>query len=248
MYLLALSIGFIGSFHCIGMCGPIALTLPLNRSSLLNSFIGAILYNSGRIVTYAIIGILFGLLGQGFYMAGLQNMISVSIGIFLLIVLILSNKKWKLSSIIFSKLHLLQKIKAKLIQLFGKKSNTGLFLIGTLNGLLPCGLVYLGIAGAITSGNVFQSALFMVLFGLGTLPALLFINLLSGNISLTFRNKIKRMVPLAIGLMAVLLIFRGLNLGIPMISPEMSTKQIEIKQISGDTIRTTICVQDCCKE
>ena len=219
----AITLGFLGSFHCVGMCGPIALALPLNRNSLTSKISGAILYNVGRMLTYALLGLLFGLVGQSFVIAGYQQALSIAVGVLILLMVLFSSKisgKFKATALLHSAIG---KLKQKLSSLFKKSSYSSLFLIGVLNGLLPCGLVYLGIAGAIATGNGLQGSLFMAVFGLGTLPAMLTLALLGNAISVNFRNKINKAIPVFVVGMALLLILRGMNLGIPYISPEMSS-------------------------
>ncbi|MCX6297124.1 MAG: sulfite exporter TauE/SafE family protein [Bacteroidetes bacterium] len=219
----ALTLGFLGSFHCVGMCGPIALALPLNRESLFSRIFGALLYNFGRAFMYALFGGLFGLLGQSLVLAGYQQALSISIGVAILVVVLLPSSmtnKFKITAIIYS---YLGNIKQKLAVLFKKSNFSSLFFIGILNGLLPCGLVYLGIAGAIATGDGIQGSFFMFLFGLGTIPAMISLNLISSSISVNFRNKINKIVPVFVVFMALLLILRGLNLGIPYVSPKMSS-------------------------
>lgn len=219
----ALTLGFLGSFHCVGMCGPIALALPLNRSSFFSKFFGALLYNFGRALTYALMGGLFGLIGQSLVLAGYQKALSITLGVAILLMVLLPSSvvtRFRITSFIYS---YIGTVKQKLAILFQRSSYSSLFFIGTLNGLLPCGLVYLGIAGAIATGNSLQGSFFMFLFGLGTIPAMLSLTLLSSSISLNFRNKIRKAVPIFVVLMAVLLILRGLNLGIPYVSPVMSS-------------------------
>ena len=223
IFFAALTLGFLGSFHCVGMCGPIALALPLNRESLFTKITGAFLYNSGRVFTYALLGGLFGLIGQSIVIAGYQQILSITLGVIILIMVLLPNaiaNKFRFISFTFSHIG---RVKQKLKILFRKNSNSSLFFIGILNGLLPCGLIYLGIAGAIASGNLLQGSFFMAVFGLGTLPAMLSIALISGNISINFRKNISKAVPVFVVAMALLLILRGMNLGIPYVSPEMSS-------------------------
>jgi sulfite exporter TauE/SafE len=223
IFLTALALGFLGSFHCVGMCGPIALALPLNHDSWISKITGSLIYNSGRILTYAVLGGLFGLLGQSLVIAGYQQIVSITLGVAILIMVLLPNQvhsRYKLTSFIYS---YVGKLKQQLGLLFKKKSNSSLFFIGTLNGMLPCGLVYLGIAGAIASGNSLQGSIFMASFGLGTLPAMLVLSLLGNSLSVNLRNKIKKAVPVFVVAMALLLIVRGMNLGIPYLSPQMSS-------------------------
>lgn len=221
----AILLGFVGSFHCVGMCGPIALALPLNRDSLASKISGTLFYNAGRVLTYSLLGLLFGFVGEGFVIAGYQQAISIAMGITLLLVVLFSGKvssQFKITAFLHS---LVGRLKQKLSSLFKRKSSASLFLIGALNGLLPCGLVYLGIAGAIATGNSVHGSLFMALFGAGTLPAMLTLAFLGTAINVNARNKIKRVVPVFIAFMALLLILRGMNLGIPYISPEMSASK-----------------------
>jgi len=231
MFLLAaLSLGFLGSFHCIGMCGPIALTIPVNRSSNFSIISGSIIYNFGRILTYGILGLLFGLLGKSFALAGWQNILSVTLGIGILLFLFFprfSAIPIKMGPII----HLLEKLKSNIRKQFGVHTKQSLLFIGLLNGLLPCGLVYLGIAGSIATGDALNGALFMIAFGLGTFPAMLTITVLKDYINIRFREKIRKAIPVFVSIMAVLLILRGLNLGIPYVSPSVHTSDTEISHI-----------------
>lgn len=220
--LAALTLGFLGSFHCVGMCGPIALALPLNGENTARRAAGALLYNAGRIVTYSLFGVLFGLLGKGFVIAGYQQALSIGLGALILLSLILSKVKGPsnhMTTIMFS---FLSKIKFSLGKLLKSKNYTSVFWIGMLNGLLPCGLVYVGVAGAIATGSAVNGALFMAFFGLGTFPAMFLVSMISHTIGTGVRNKIRKVVPVMVGLMACVLILRGMNLGIPYISPELS--------------------------
>lgn len=223
----AITLGFLGSFHCVGMCGPIALALPLNRESIFSKVTGALLYNTGRVFMYALLGGLFGLIGQSIIIAGYQQSLSIALGITVLVMILLPNKfanKFRFLSFTYS---FIGKVKQKLKTLFKQNSYSSLFFIGTLNALLPCGLVYLGIAGAIAAGSLVQGSIFMALFGLGTVPAMLTVALISSSININFRKKINKAVPVFAASMALLLILRGMNLGIPYISPEMSVTKPE---------------------
>lgn len=223
MFLLAaISLGFLGSFHCIGMCGPIALTIPVKRTSSLSIVGGGLVYNLGRIFTYACLGFIFGLLGQGFVLAGGQSILSIILGSIILVLLLFPHmaRKYMRAGVFFI---WVEKLKSILRRLFGMHSMRSLLFIGILNGLLPCGLVYLGVAGAIATGDVLKGALFMVAFGVGTLPAMLAVTVIRDYISVRFRQGIRSVMPMLVGAMAVLLILRGLNLGIPYISPSIES-------------------------
>jgi sulfite exporter TauE/SafE len=218
--LSALALGFLGSFHCIGMCGPIVLALPSHQQHRYVKVYSSLLYNIGRVITYGILGLLFGLLGEGIYLGGLQQIVSIATGaIIVLVVLfpyILPSKMKQFSLMnypwfknIFSKL-------------FKSESYAAYLLIGLVNGLLPCGFVYIALSGALLVGDTLQGSLFMMLFGLGTIPAMFSLAMAGSFVGLSFRNKIKKSIPYLSVIVGLILILRGLNLGIPFISPVMS--------------------------
>jgi hypothetical protein len=226
---LAFSIGFLGSFHCIGMCGPIAMALPLNRKSFLKKYAGILIYNFGRITTYALMGTIFGLLGQGIRIAGFQQILSITIGILLVISAFMPKI---LDGITFKgKIGiLLSRMQYELRLLFKKSSYESLFSIGFLNGFLPCGLVYMAIGSSLAQNSLINSILFMVFFGLGTMPMMVFASELGAVISINFRNKIKRLIPVFIGVTGLFFIVRGMNLNIPYISPKINVERPMVQQ------------------
>ncbi|MBV7528638.1 sulfite exporter TauE/SafE family protein [Chitinophaga sp. sic0106] len=218
----AFLIGFAGSFHCVGMCGPIALTLPVRHLEGGRKMGGILLYNAGRIFTYAVLGLFFGWLGQQVSLAGFQQWLSVTAGLLLLSGLLLqyisTHRKLRLSAPgIFT-----EAIKSYLGKLLVAQRFHTLFTIGVLNGLLPCGLVYMGIAGAASTGTVEKGMLFMTAFGAGTLPAMVAATWFGHLLSISIRNKMRKMIPLMVAIMAIMLIMRGMNLGIPYISPQLN--------------------------
>lgn len=214
---IGLLTGLIGSLHCVGMCGPIALSLPLRGNSYVEKISGGILYNIGRTLTYALMGALFGAIGQGFQLIGFQQWISIIMGALMVISVLLPSLFTPIkASNIFG---LTNKVRKGIQRLFAKRSFGGLFLIGLLNGLLPCGLVYVAIASAIGTGDFYLGIGFMVLFGLGTLPMMLGINVIGNMLSLPVRKKINKVIPFVVVIVGVLFILRGLSLGIPYISP-----------------------------
>lgn len=219
MFLLsAILLGFLGSFHCIAMCGPIALAIPLKRNSVFTIISGILTYNFGRIISYSAIGWVFGFIGKGFMLAGWQNLLSIILGTGILIFLIVP--ELKVNSRLFSIFYrMLDQVKMKIRTQFGKNSYRSLLLIGLFNGLLPCGFVYLAIAGALATGDVLKSTFFMTAFGLGTLPAMLSISVIRDYIGFKFRKKVTVVLPFFIAAMGILLVLRGMNLDIPYISP-----------------------------
>ena len=224
-----LVLGFLTSFHCVGMCGPIAIALPLHGNSKSQKLFGGVLYNLGRTTTYIIFGFILGLLGQSLGALGFQRWVSIVTGT-LMIITVLSPSLFKSNFStpgIFNSL--LSKVKLALKKLFSIKSRGSLYLIGLLNGLLPCGPLYMAFIISTGTGSAINSAIFMLMFGLGTIPLLFAITILGNFISIAVRNKINNFLPILIVIIGILFILRGLNLGIPYLSPkkEMMQKKIE---------------------
>jgi len=239
--LSALVLGIMGSFHCAGMCGPIAIALPLHGNTVLQKIFGGTLYNVGRTITYGIMGAIFGLLGQGISMIGFQQTISVIMGAIMIISVLfpaLFKNQYRLDKSWFS---FVGKLKKSIGQMFSIRSFSSLFFIGLLNGLLPCGLVYMAIAGAIGTGSAVQGTLYMILFGLGTIPMLLTISVAGNMMGLALRNRINKLIPVLVVVVGLLFMLRGLDLGIPYLSPkkQMIEKKFENNLSGKDTIVVT---------
>ncbi|HEY6502807.1 MAG TPA: sulfite exporter TauE/SafE family protein [Chitinophagaceae bacterium] len=213
------SLGAVSSLHCVGMCGPLALALPVHHLSKTQQLTSLFLYQVGRIITYASFGLLFGLAGRRIYLAGFQQWFSISMGVVVLLLVILY---WvyrnPLQPLLFKKIFIA--VQSYLIKAFrSKKSVTGFLLMGMANGLLPCAMVYVAVAGALTTTEVSYSVMFMAMFGAGTLPAMMAVGFFGRMVSLPVRNMFRKSIPVFMTIMAVILILRGLNLGIPFISP-----------------------------
>ena len=213
----AFVLGLMGSFHCVGMCGPIALSLPLRGNNFAQKITGGILYNLGRATTYGLMGAIFGIIGQSFHLLGFQQWISVIMGSLMIASILLplifkTRFKINLDTLVIP-------LRRAIQQLFKVRSYKTLFLIGLGNGLLPCGLVYLAIAGAIGAGSVSLGAAFMVIFGLGTIPMMLLISLIGNIVTIQIRNTMNKIVPYIVVLIGIIFILRGLTLGIPYLSP-----------------------------
>ncbi len=241
----ALGLGLLTGFHCVGMCGPIALVLPLNNRTWGTRILSALLYNIGRTVTYSAMGAVFGIIGAGFSLAGFQRWISILMGVFMI------------ASIAFPKInHMLYRgtgnskfmssIKKQLAKYFQQASYKSLFITGLLNGLLPCGMVYMAIAGAIAVGSVSGSVVFMALFGLGTIPMMFLLSMIGNFASIKLKHFINKAIPYVVIIVGALFILRGLELGIMFISPpakklEIHQKKMDSKMQNGDTIQMQKC-------
>lgn len=216
----AFLMGFLGSLHCAGMCGPLVLALPRTGGGRISFIAGRMAYNFGRIVTYMMLGLLFGMIGKSFRLAGIQRWISLVAGtVVILASLGIASKGLPASP--FSKFYSL--LKRGLGMLIRKRTYTSTFAIGLLNGLLPCGLVYMACAVSIATGELLDSVAYMALFGLGTVPMLLGISIMGGLFPVSFRQRLQRTTPYFLAFVGVLLVLRGMSLGIPYLSPDMST-------------------------
>lgn len=238
-------IGLLGSLHCIGMCGPIALTLPMGEFKSFKFYSGRLLYNAGRVITYSLFGLIFGIIGKNLAVIGLQRWVSVISGALIIIIVLLpgKTKTGLIEMLPFGKLT--GKLKNAFGKLFRNGSLPSMLFIGIINGLLPCGFVYVGVAGAVAAGDVLSGIIYMALFGIGTVPVM-FITSVAGNFITTgIRHKVTKIIPALAILLAVLFILRGLSLGIPFISPsqEKVVKNLPASQINQDSLKT----KDCCK-
>ena len=220
MLLSAIILGLMGSLHCVGMCGPIAFVLPVDRTNNYKKFIQIFIYHFGRLLAYGIIGLVFGLLGKGLYVFGMQQKLSIAIGILMIIIVLIPYKtfnKYNFSKPLYK---MVSKVKNRLGQELKKKSPDTFITIGFLNGFLPCGLVYVALFGAIAMGSAAQGSLYMILFGLGTIPLMTTAIYFSGLLKGTLRRKVQQLIPVFVVLVGALFILRGLGLGIPYLSPE----------------------------
>ncbi len=216
----ALLLGALGSAHCVGMCGPIALAVPSSRSSWPGRAMDALLLNGGRVFTYALLGALFGTFGRGLHLAGLQQAVSIAMGV-LMLGAVLMPAFFHKDIFTTASLGGLGKLRSALARNLRRTSPEGLFLTGLLNGLLPCGMVYFAVAGALVQDGALHGALFMAAFGLGTWPAMLAVRLGGGLVTGAWRSGMRKAAPFVFALLGVLFILRGMGLGIPYMSPAL---------------------------
>jgi uncharacterized protein len=214
-YWSALTLGLVGSLHCAGMCGPLVLALPSAGRTGLSLLAGRVAYALGRIATYCALGVIFGLVGRSLVLAGIQRWTSIGLGALLLVGLFTSRKLalWRPLT------RLVERLKSAMAGLLRRRSLAALALLGLLNGLLPCGLVYVAGAGATATGGILSGAQYMAVFGLGTAPLLIAISLFGRLLPLPVRLRLRGAIPVSVFLLAALLILRGMALGIPYISP-----------------------------
>jgi len=221
LFISALSLGLLSSFHCVGMCGAIAFSLPTQHMAQPQKLLGILLYNLGRISTYSLIGVLFGVVGRQIRISGFQQWFSIVAGVIILLVVIqAASKKTFVHLPGFNRVNaFVQSLVARWLK-GGSVKN--MFLLGMANGLLPCGLVYLAVTGALAAGTIGGAAGFMAAFGAGTFPALFLLSYFGFVININMRNAIRKEVPYLLALMAVLMILGGLNLDISLFSPSFA--------------------------
>jgi len=219
-FIAALTIGFFGSLHCVGMCGPIALASPSLFPGSFGRMISGLIYNSGRIITYMGLGLLIGLIGKGVYFFQWQQWISIIIGILIVLSSIAPSilNRLQISKVSLSFVNRIKQLMGKALR---RKTIIGILSIGLVNGLLPCGLVYIGLAGSLDQNSAEGGALFMAFFGIGTIPMMTGVHLLGNNLKSSFKNKLSKALPYFIFIMGLIFILRGLGLGIPYLSPSM---------------------------
>jgi sulfite exporter TauE/SafE len=217
--------GLIGSVHCIGMCGPLTMALPFSQQKSIFKYISMLLYHVGKISSYAILGLIVGFFGKQVFVINAQERLSIIIGMLMVVYVVwvyLVKLNTKFNPLQFIQLPVLK----ALSKLFKNKHVLVFILLGFLNGLLPCGMVYLALGSAMSTANPMNASMFMAFFGLGTMPALLMVALGSQFVGFTWRRKLQTVLPLFIFGMGVILILRGLNLGIPMVSPHIELNNV----------------------
>lgn len=222
---IAFFIGLFGSIHCIGMCGPLAFAIPIAENKWWLVVGDKILYNIGRIVTYSFLGLLIGFIGKQLWVYGLQQGVSLLSGV--LIVLAGLTRLFKMR---VTNNKVLSTIMLPVNKLLGYalRHHSGHFIIGLINGLLPCGFVYLALAGAINTPTPATAATFMFWFGTGTFPLMLIATIGSGFIGPLVRRRINRIIPYIMVCLGFWFILRGLNLDIPYLSPAKYSPGISI--------------------
>lgn len=226
MVATAFLLGLMGSLHCMGMCGPIAFMLPVDHKKPLKKAGQIGLYHFGRLLAYALIGLVFGFLGKGLYIFGMQQKLSIFIGALMILIVILPQHWFSGIKITQPLFKLIGKLKSRLGKELAKKSPDTFLSIGFLNGFLPCGLVYMALFGALAMGNPAEGSLYMILFGLGTIPLMTSVIYFSHLFKNSFKAKVRKLIPVFVMLIGALFILRGLGLGIPYVSPKMATQEV----------------------
>lgn len=223
---MALLMGLTGSLHCAGMCGPIIWVMPFQAYSGYKKWLGILLYHFGRISIYALLGvILFSF--KSIFQPQIQQYISIGLGVLLLLVGLASFFPAHRYSI---KLPWTDLVRRNLSRFIAKPSVTSLFITGMLNGLLPCGLVYMALSASVMGAHTpVMAASLMYVFGLGTMPMLITLTVIKDKAKFLSMAGMRRFVPAFMLFFGCLFVLRGLNLGIPYVSPKVTVEQNTVK-------------------
>ena len=216
---IAFALGLLGSLHCAAMCGPLMLALPVPAGGPARFVMGRVLYQCGRIITYGALGLMAGLAGRSLLLAGFQRWLSIALGVAVLAGFLLSKKAAVAAPVV----RLVAALKVAMGAQLRQRTFRSLLLLGLLNGLLPCGLVYVALAGAAARAHPFAGLGYMLVFGLGTLPTMLGISFSGRLFPAGIRLRLRRAIPIGVCVLAGLLILRGLSLGIPYVSPDLTS-------------------------
>lgn len=209
MLVVGFLIGLLGSLHCLGMCSPIAMVMHTKGKG-----IRPLLYNIGRVITYIGLGALFGLIGEGISSFGLQGYLSIFMGLLVLAMAVQPHLKSKInSSKLYSKV--LTPMRKRVLQSYGNQSATAYLLTGLLNGLLPCGLVYMAVTASLATANISDATFLMAGFGLGTWPMMFAMGTAGKYLSTALMRRINITIPVIAVLLGVILIARGFSVELP---------------------------------
>ena len=221
----AFLMGLAGSLHCAGMCGPIMWVMPFQRMQGVRKAVGIGLYHLGRISVYAALGAILRS-ASALFQPDIQRYVSLVCGALLLVAGVVSFMPIKLPT---APMPWGDSVKKRLGGFMGNPSPGVLFITGALNGLLPCGLVYMALSAAMVAPTVFESVMMVYAFGLGTVPMLLAITLLKGRPLIARALKFRVAAPLIMAVFGCLFILRGANLGVPYLSPKLEATGTEVK-------------------
>ena len=215
-FLTIISIAFLGSFgHCVGMCGGIVLAYSTIKiepaSSKVSKTVAHLLYNFGRVLTYTLLGAIFGAIGGVATFSNTANgTLLIVAGIVMIFAGLSLMGKIKFLTIIEHSISSSNFYKKSFQKILHSKSNLSFFVLGMLNGLLPCGFVYFFAITAASTASPFYGALVMFIFGVSTIPAMFSLGFLSSLASATsFRNMMMSLSSVAVILYGLFTIYNG---------------------------------------
>lgn len=215
--------GLFGSIHCVGMCGPLAFSVPSLSANKWLLLVNKLIYQFGRVISYSLLGLVIGLLGKQLWISGFQQSLSLFSGLAIIIAALMQLFHFTL----IKQAPFFNPINKVLTYAYQHRANH--LIIGILNGFLPCGFVYLAITGALNTGSPVAAAGYMFWFGLGTIPLMLIATLSIGYLSPFFKKLNNKLIPYLMILLGCWFVLRGVNLNIPYLSPAKATESVECK-------------------
>ena len=212
---LAITMGLMSSFHCVGMCGPIVLALPVGNGTKSQQIVRISIYNTGRIITYSILGLVLGTVGSTLAWVGYLRYLSIFAGVLMIAYVLWPNRANRFLHVPGFWSQAVQHLKKNMGQMLKSRTLFSSMVLGMLNGLLPCGLVYLALISSVAAGNMVQSATYMLFFGLGTLPAMMSVGFFKEWFTPFIRTRIRQLTPFILGLAGIWLVARGVMIQFP---------------------------------
>lgn len=222
---MAILMGLTGSLHCAGMCGPIIWVMPFQRLSGIRKTLGIGLYHLGRISVYAVLAAVLHSF-KSLFNPQVQQYVSIGMGGMLIVAGLFS---FFPSSKFTIKLPWTGFVRKHLGAFMGNPSVGSLFVTGMLNGLLPCGLVYMALSATMVVPDVGQAIAFMYVFGIGTVPMLVALTIIKDRAKFLNFSSARKFVPVVMIAFGCLFMLRGMNLGIPYLSPKVTVEQNAVK-------------------
>ncbi|MFM6954457.1 MAG: sulfite exporter TauE/SafE family protein, partial [Sphingobacteriaceae bacterium] len=210
---LAFFIGLLGSVHCVGMCGPLVFSVPPFKTQRFFMITDKLVYQLGRVFSYTLLGVLMGLLGKQVWLSAFQQSLSLLTGMAIVLAAFVRFFKWSIKL----QLPFFTSINKVITYAYQHKANH--LIVGVLNGFLPCGLVYLALAGAVNTGSVALASRYMFFFGMGTIPLVLLAAVGVSFFQPYFKVLNAKVIPIFMLLLGCWFIARGLTLDIPYLSP-----------------------------
>ena len=170
MLLTAFILGLAGSLHCAGMCSPLAFAVAnMNRTVWLNRLV----YNAGRIMTYGVMGAIVSSIGVALPLEKFQTGLSIGMGVMLIFLGLIGSAWIRIPNRVNPLYPISLFLKDKFSNLIRHKGVPSIFVMGSLNGLLPCGLTVIALTSCLIFPSILDGFYFMITFGLGTLPVML---------------------------------------------------------------------------
>jgi sulfite exporter TauE/SafE len=205
MWFAALVLGFAGSLHCLGMCSPLAMAVTNLRKPF---FVNRLVYNGGRILCYALLGALVGTFGWLLSFSGIQNLLTIFLGCVLVVVGLTGFGHFHIPALSKVIQWVTLVIKSTFSRFLQRKTVFSIASLGMLNGLLPCGLTYLALTYCLSLDRAWDGFLFMLLFGVGTLPIMLGFTSLLPSLMKRFNFSFRHATTVTLIVVGLLLITR----------------------------------------